>query len=173
MKILIRMIPVFLLGILIFFKNEIQFYDLFIFSVIIINLILSYPRLLSNYTNNYYSLINYFTWSFFILTIFYLKGLNLDYIVLLILMFKILMLLLNYVKFHNFHLTNTLLNTIWTFSFVLYLSELILNSTHTTKNIFVVLGLFSGVEMFMILIFLKEWKPNVFSIFSLLKSKIR
>lgn len=172
MKILIRMIPVFLLGIVFFFKNEIQFYDLFLFSLIIINLILSYPRLLSNYTNNYYSLINFFTWSIFIITIYYLKELNLDYIVLLILMFKILILLLNYVKFYNFHLTNTLLNTIWTFSFVLYLSELILNSTHTTKNIFVVLGMLSGIEMLIILIFLKEWSSNVFSAFSLLKGKI-
>lgn len=166
------MIPVFLLGIVFFFKNEIQFYDLFLFSLIIINLILSYPRLLSNYTNNYYSLINFFTWSIFIITIYYLKELNLDYIVLLILMFKILILLLNYVKFYNFHLTNTLLNTIWTFSFVLYLSELILNSTHTTKNIFVVLGMLSGIEMLIILIFLKEWSSNVFSAFSLLKGKI-
>ncbi len=170
-KLILRFSPAALLLLILLFQTKLEHYDVLILLAIIFNMILSYPLKSFDSLKKYYSLINYFTWLIFIIAIIFIRSLIFDYVIFAILLLRIFILMINYFKFRNFYIPTTFINRLWALSFFLYLAELVLNSTHATKNLFVLIGLISGIETILIITLMKEWCKKVGSLFYLLKRK--
>jgi hypothetical protein len=171
-KLILRFSPIIILTPIVAFRTQLEFYDILLFCTIILNAILSYQTRLISLYDKYYSLINYIIWLIFILTIVFIRSVPFDYVVFSILLIRFLILILNYYKFQNFYVPRTILDNIWGISLVVYLSELVLNSTHGTKGFFILLGEISTIEMLFILLLLKEWNAKINSILTILKRKL-
>jgi len=167
-KLILRFSPVALLLLILLFQTKLEYYDVLILLVIIFNIILSYPFKSFDSLKKHYSLINYFTWLMFIIAIIFIRSLIFDYAVFAILLLRIFILMINYFKFRNFYIPATFINRLWALSFVIYLAELVLNSTHATKNMFIFLGTISGIEIILIIVLIKKWEEKS-SLYSLLK----
>ena len=165
MKILVRLCPVFL-GVLVFLlKESISFHDLLLFIFIIINMILTYSINIPKLN----SILNYSSWIVFTLIVVFLRSIELDNSLIILLILKIGLLIINHIKFNNISVPATFLSRVWIFSISLYLSELVLNSTHITKEFCLILGILSSLESIVIILALKSWQQNVISIYTILK----
>ncbi|KIQ16909.1 hypothetical protein RT99_19870 [Flavobacterium sp. MEB061] len=172
-KFLLRFSPIFLLVLAVFLKLKWEHYSILMFSAIVLNTILSYPRKSFYSFNKYYSVVNYSSWLIFIVTIVFVRSLGFNYEAVAILLLRVFILMLNYFKFRNFYIPTTFLNLLWAFSFSLYLMELVLNSTHGTKSLFMLLGIISGIETILIIILLKDWREKISSLLFFLKRNNR
>ncbi len=74
---------------------------------------------------------------------------------------------LSYLKFKRLYVTKTVLGYIWLTSFVLYLIELIINSTHGLGSLCVNLAFFSVVEHVLLILVQRKQRVFVPSVLSL------
>lgn len=169
-KLLLRFSPIVLLVLAVPSKSQWEYNDILMFIAVVLNTFLSYPGRLFSF-NKYYSLVNYFSWLIFVIAIVFDKSLVFNYEVVVILLLKVFILILNYFKFGNFYIPITYLNLLWALSFSLYLTELILNSTHGTKQLFMVLGIVSGIETILIIILMQEWREKIGSLVFFFRKK--
>jgi len=116
--------------------------------------------------------VDMFFWLSVIASIFYLrfelvKPHILPISILLIL--ELLAYLISFIKFKRTIATHSLLAKLWTLTLLLFLIELILNSTSYTFVLCFVLGVISRVEIILIIATLKKWTTDVPSIFTVRK----
>lgn len=116
--------------------------------------------------------VDMFFWLSVIASIFYLrfelvKPHILPISILLIL--ELLAYLISFIKFKRTIATHSLLAKLWTLTLLLFLIELILNSTSYTFVLCFVLGVISRVEIILIIATLKNWTTDVPSIFTVRK----
>ncbi len=116
--------------------------------------------------------VDMFFWLSVIASIFYLrfelvKPHILPISILLIL--ELLAYLISFIKFKRTIATHSLLAKLWTLTLLLFLVELILNSTSYTFVLCFVLGVISRVEIILIIATLKNWTTDVPSIFTVRK----
>ncbi|KUF38667.1 hypothetical protein AS361_05380 [Myroides marinus] len=147
-------------------RNNLVYYDILLVAIILLNLLLSKPTIKTN-KSKYYSLMNTISWFPIILTTFIIKDVLLSWILIVLILLRILLFTINYLKFNNFYLPQTILNYSWTICMILYLAELLLNSTHGLANIFLLGGVISTLELTFIVLLQKHWNKNVRSIFRL------
>ncbi len=114
-------------------------------------------------------LIYYLSWILISGCVIYIRnvGLNFWSPIILILTIKTIVLLLSYLKFKRFYVTKTILGYLWLTSLFLYLSELILNSTHGFGKLCLNLAVISSIESILIIIFQKKqviYEPSIINI---------
>lgn len=142
---------------------DFEYYDLIIAFILFVGLILNYKR--NEKASD--AISNYFFWIIMFLLL--MSQHNIDFLSVLdsffiLLIFKIIVLLFNYFKFKKVSVTSSYLSKIWIFVFYIYLTEIVLNSTHGFKNLSYDLGLISCFETFLIILKSKEWKSNCITI---------
>lgn len=116
--------------------------------------------------------VDVFFWLSAIASVFYLrfeliKPHILPICILLIL--ELIAYLISFIKFKRTIATHSLLAKLWTLTLLLFLIELILNSTSYTFVLCFVLGVISRVEIILIIATLKNWTTDVPSIFTVRK----
>ena len=151
------------------YKVPTTFYDIISVLFLSLGLMMSYKEDRSK--NIYNSLSNYLFWFFVTIMILLIKGesiCNGSNIFIILLVVKIIPLIMIFIKFKKIEVTSSFLSKIWILTIFIYLSELILNSTHGTKILFFYVGLISSFETIIIILKSQEWKPRVNSIISLL-----
>jgi len=167
-NLIIRLILVICIYLLTHFSGQINYSDIIITVILFFGLFLTYRENREESLLN--TLSNYFFWLTTSVLILLFKNediFNIRNIFLTIFLLKLVGVILTYTKFKKIEVTNTILTKVWIFSLSIYLIELILNSTHGTKNLFLYLGIVSSIEIIFILIRLKKWKFKVKSIFTL------
>lgn len=162
--IITRCSVIFLFIMVYLFKNSLVYYDTLLVTIILFNLLLCIPTI---NVNKYYSLINTIGWLPIIVTTFIVKNVFITQILIVLILLRILLFIINYLKFKNFYLPQTILNYSWTICMILYLAELLLNSTHGLANIFLLGGVISTLELTFIVLLQKHWNKNVRNIFRL------
>lgn len=162
------------LGILLCVNYKIPetFYDIIIALFLLLGLIISYKEVRDSNVNNILS--NYLFWiacSYIILIEKKEVVFSFNNVFVILFLIKTILLAINYFKFKKLEAPSTILSKIWVFTLFLYLIELVLNSTHGTKYLFYYTGLVSSIELFIILLIMKEWKRKINSVVSLLNNK--
>jgi len=161
-KLIIRFLLLLTTCVVLFRYKYLENYDLIVEILLIIGLILNYRK----NENTVEALSNYFYWPIMIAIIFLSTAINffsfIDAFVIL-LELKMLVLFLNYFKYKKVAVVSSYLSKIWIFTFYLYLTEIMLNSTHGFKNLFFCIGIISAIETFLIILRNKEWKMDVVS----------
>lgn len=114
-------------------------------------------------------LIYYLSWILISGCVIYIRNVRLNFwsAIILILTIKTIVLLLSYLKFKRFYVTKTILGYLWLTSLFLYLSELILNSTHGFGKLCLNLAVISSIESILIIIFQKKqviYEPSIINI---------
>lgn len=116
--------------------------------------------------------VDMFFWLSVIASIFYLRFELVKPHILpisLLLILELLAYLISFIKFKRTIATHSLLAKLWTLTLLLFLIELILNSTSYTFVLCFVLGVISRVEIILIIATLKNWTTDVPSIFTVRK----
>jgi hypothetical protein len=114
-------------------------------------------------------LIYYLSWILISGCVIYIRnvGLNFWSPIILILTIKTIVLLLSYLRYKRFYVTKTILGYLWLTSLFLYLSELILNSTHGLGKLSLNLAVISSIESILIIIFQNKqviYEPSIINI---------
>ena len=91
----------------------------------------------------------------------------------LILTMKTTVLVVSYFRHKKLYVTKTILGYLWLTSLFLYLSELILNSTHGFGKICFNLAIISSIESILIILFQKEQAIYEMSIINITWRKIK
>ncbi|SMO90344.1 hypothetical protein SAMN06265349_106162 [Flavobacterium resistens] len=162
-KLIIRFFLILTASVVLFKFNYFDNYDLIIEFLLIIGLILNYRK----NENTAEAISNYFYWPIMMFVIFLHAKISLFSFIdafIILLCLKTLVLFLNYFKYKKISVTSSYLSKFWIFIFYMYLTEIILNSTHGFKSLFYFIGLISCFETFLIIIKNKEWKLNCISI---------
>ncbi len=117
--------------------------------------------------------IDQFFWLSILGTIFYL---NLDFIfsnllwILLIIFLEGIAYIISYLKFKRTVATHSILAKLWTISLLIFLIDLLFNSTSNFAfSACVILGIISRIEIILIILLLKNWITDVPSIVSVSK----
>lgn len=136
-----------------------------IFSTILIFDIIKYSRI----RNTKAVLIYYLSWFLISVCVIYIRNIGLDFWspLILILAVKITVLFLSYFRYRKIYVTKTILGYLWLTSLFLYLSELILNSTHGFGKLCMNLAVISSIESVLIIIFQKKqvvYQPSIINI---------
>lgn len=120
--------------------------------------LLGYSRIL----NTKAVLIYYLSWIFISLGVVYVRNGTLAFWtpLVLVLTLKAGALAVSYLKFKKLYVTKTILGYLWFTSFVLYLIELVLNSTHGLGALCVKLAFVSVIEHLLLVLIQK--KPAVY-----------
>lgn len=107
-------------------------------------------------------LIYYLSWIFISLGVVYLRNSTLTFWTPLVLVvtLKVVALAVSYLKFKRLYMTKTVLGYLWFTSFVLYLIELVVNSTHGLGALCVKLAFVSVIEHLLLVLIQK--KPAVY-----------
>lgn len=116
--------------------------------------------------------VDMFFWLSVIASIFYLRFELVKPHILpisLLLILELLAYLISFIKFKRTIATHSLLAKLWTLTLLLFLIELILNSTSYTFVLCFVLGVISRVEIILIIATLKNWTTDVPSIITVRK----
>ncbi|WP_431242002.1 hypothetical protein ACQ9BO_18920 [Flavobacterium sp. P21] len=162
-KLIIRFFLILTTSVILFKFNYLNYYDLIIATLLLIGLILNYRK-----NENVAEVIsNYFYWPIMMYVIFLHTKISLFSFIdafLILLCFKTLVLFLNYFKYKKVAVVSSYLSKIWIFVFYLYLTEIIINSTHGFKSLFYDIGIISSIETILIILKNREWKLNTFSI---------
>lgn len=154
------------------YKIPSSFYDIVSVLFLFLGLVISYKE--DRNDNIYNTISNYLFWLVVSIMVFLIKKediFNPRNIFILLLGVKLIPLIMVFIKFRKVEVPSTFLSKIWIFTIFIYLSELILNSTHGTKGLFFYFGIISSIETIIIILKSKEWKPKVNSIISLFNSK--
>ena len=114
-------------------------------------------------------LIYYLSWILISGCVIYIRnvGLNFWSPLILILTIKTIVLLLSYLRYKRFYVTKTILGYLWLISLFLYISELILNSTHGFGKLSLNLAVISSIESILIIIFQNKqviYEPSIINI---------
>lgn len=152
------------------YKIPETFYDIIIALLLLLGLIISYKEIRENNINNILS--NYLFWivcSYIILIEKKEVVFSLSNVFVILFIIKSALLVINYFKFKKLETPSTVLSKMWVFTLFLYLIELVLNSTHGTKYLFYYIGLISSIELFIILLVIKEWKLKINSVINVFK----
>lgn len=88
------------------------------------------------------------------------------YPIIILIATEILAYLISYIKFKRTVATHSLMAKVWTLSLLVFLLEMILNSTSTSFYVCFWLGLISRLEIIAIILKLKNWCTDVPSIFA-------
>lgn len=136
-----------------------------IFLAILIFDIIKYSRI----ENNKSVLIYYLSWILISGCVIYIRnvGLNFWSPLILILTIKSIILLFSYFRYKKIYVTKTIIGYLWLTSLFLYLSELILNSTHGFGKLCLNLAIISSIENFLIIIFQGKqviYEPSIINI---------
>lgn len=161
-KLIIRFLLVVATCVVLFRYKYLDNYDLIIEVFLIIGLILNYGK----NENTVEALSNYFYWLIMIFLIFLHTKIDLFSFIdafTILLAFKTFVLFLNYFKYKRVAVVSSYLSKIWIFTFYLYLTEIILNSTHGFRNLFFNIGIISAIETILIISRNKKWKLNAVS----------
>ena len=123
----------------------------------------------SQIENNKSVLIYYLSWILISGCVIHIRnvGLNFWSPIILILTVKTIVLLLSYLRYKRFYVTKTILGYLWLISLFLYLSELILNSTHGFGKLSLNLAVISSIESILIIIFQNKqviYEPSIINI---------
>lgn len=168
-KVFIKFLPILLISIVCLLREEIDYYDIIVVVLLLFNLILCASILNNVDLSKNHSLYNFLSWVFLSIIIFLVRDFNFNFSILILIVLRLILLGVNYYRFNNFYIPQTILGYLWAISLTLYLSELVLNSTYTLENIFVFLGYLSTLETFLIVFKLKKWNKHVKSVFQILK----
>lgn len=152
------------------YKIPESFYDIVVALLLLLGLIISYKE--ARISNIYNVLSNYLFW--IVISYIILKDrkeiiFSFNNVFVLLLLIKVVLLAITYFKYKKLEMPSTILSKIWMFTLFLYLTELILNSTHGTKYLFFYTGLISSVELLIILLKTKEWKSKINSVINVFK----
>ncbi len=167
-NLIIRSILIMSVYILTQLNLQINYSDIILVLILVFGLLLTYLEDRENHIFN--TISNYLFWlvtTFIILLDKKEHIFNIKNIFLVVFIIKTLGVIFTYYKFRRIEVPTTILNKIWVFTLFVYLSELILNSTHGTKNYFFYIGLISSIETFLILFKLRNWQFKVKSILTL------
>ena len=162
-KLRIGLSVLFALIIIIFkYSNSADILATIIFLSILIFDIIKYSRI----ENTKSVLIYYLSWILISGCVIYIRnvGLNFWSPLILILTIKTAVLFLSYFRYKKLYVTKTILGYVWLTSLFLYLSELILNSTHVFGKLCLNLALISSIESILIIIFIEKqviYKPSI------------
>ncbi len=162
-KLIIRFFLILTASVVLFKFNYLANYDLIIEFLLIIGLILNYRK----NENTAEVLSNYFYWPIMMFVIFlHIKISFFSFIdaFIILLGLKTFVLFLNYFKYKKVAVVSSYLSKIWIFTFYLYLTEIMLNSTHGFKSLFYIIGIISSIETIFIILKNREWKLNCISV---------
>ena len=161
-----------LFGIIFFvykYKITTNLYSIISPVLILLGVYITYKE---NRESNIYNVVsNYLFWTFLSITVLTIKQenvLNLYNIFPRLLAIKLIPLIITFIKFRKIEVPSTFLSKIWIFTIFLYMGELLYNSTHGLKNLFYYIGIISSIELVVILLKMKEWKPKINSIINIL-----
>lgn len=164
-NLIVRLIILGGMFLVIYYKSPKEFYDVIATLLLLVGLVLSYKEDRSN--NLYNTISNYLFWLFTLYMVLSIKReylFNIQSIFILLLLVKSITLCLNYFKFKKLEVPSTILSKVWIFTMFLYLGELILNSSHNFKYLFFYIGIISSIELILIVLKIKDWKPKINSI---------
>ncbi len=168
-NLIIRLIILIGMFLLLHYKSPKDFYDIIASLILFVGLVLSYRE---DRSGNLYNIIsNYLFWLLVSCMVFLIRKENvfdIQNIFILLLSIKSIVFCLNYFKFKKLEVPSTVFSKVWIFTIWLYLSELILNSTHGTKNLFFYIGIISSIEIIIVIFKVKDWKPKINSIQTIL-----
>jgi hypothetical protein len=136
-----------------------------VFLTILIFDIIRYSRI----ENTKSVLIYYLSWLMISGCVVYIRnvGLNFWSPLILILTLKSTPLLLSYFRYKKIYVTKTILGFLWLTILFLYISELILNSTHGFGKLCLNLTVISSIESIIIIVFQKKqaiYKPSIINL---------
>lgn len=102
--------------------------------------------------------IYYVSWILISGVVLYIRNIGLNFWspIILIITIKSLVLLLSYLRYQRFYVTKTIFGYLWLTSLFLYLSELILNSTHGFGKLCLNLAVISSIESILLIFFHKK-----------------
>jgi hypothetical protein len=142
-----------------------------IFLTILVFDIIKYSKI----KNTKSVLIYYLSWIFISLCVIYIRnvGIHLRSPLMMILTMKTTVLVLSYFRHRKIYVTKTIIGYLWLTSLFLYLSELILNSTHGFGKICLNLAFISFVESILIIKFQKKQAIYETSIINISWRKIK
>lgn len=142
-----------------------------VFLTILIFDIIKYSKI----KNSKSVLIYYLSWFFISVCVIYIRnvGIYLRSPLILILTIKTSVLILSYFRYKKIYVTKTIIGYLWLTSLFLYLSELILNSTHGFGKICLNLAAISSIESILIIIFQKKQAVYEMSIVNISWRKIK
>jgi hypothetical protein len=165
-KLRIGLSVLFALIIIVFkYSNSADILSTIILLTILIFDIIKYSRI----ENTKSVLIYYLSWILISGCVIYIRnvGLNFWSPLILILTIKTAVLFLSYFRYKKLYVTKTILGYLWLISLFLYISELILNSTHGFGKLCLNLAVISSIESILIVIFHKKqviYKPSIINI---------
>ena len=143
----------------------IDIFEAILIVVLLLFDLLGYSRRLSSKS----VIIYYVSWMLIAVGVVYEGQIGLYFWSPLVIIFtlKAGVLALSYLKFKRLYVTKTVLGYIWLTSFVLYLIELIINSTHGLGSLCVNLAFFSVVEHVLLILVQRKQRVFVPSVLSL------
>ncbi|TDO99193.1 hypothetical protein [Flavobacterium sp. 245] len=162
-KLIIRFFLILTASVVLFKFNYLDNYDLIIEFLLIIGLVLNYRK----NENTVEALSNYFYWPIMMFVIFLYTKISLFSFIdafIILLGLKTFILFLSYFKYKKVAVVSSYLSKIWIFTFYLYLTEIMLNSTHGFKSLFYYIGIISSIETILIILKNREWKLNCISV---------
>jgi hypothetical protein len=141
-------------------KFGIPNFDLLSSSILIIGLVLTFK----NQQKSIDFLSDYLFWTIAAIII-----LNPNFVVLLtianplfiVLMVKVILLIISFLKFQKIIVPTSLSNRIWIVSVLLWLLELSLNSTYTMMRLCIFFGGISAIDSLITLLRMKQWSYKV------------
>ena len=157
-----------LLSFEILYVSRVLYLDILSVIVLLLALILDL-RKVSNFKSDLSSLVYYSFWAIISLTIFIQNKIYISSIfspIVIAIILKIILILITFLRFKHISVTKSILSKIWLITFFVYCSELILNSTHITSNLFLIVTVLSGLETMGIILTFPTWvnyTPSVFN----------
>ncbi len=165
-KILIKLLLMMVAILVCLLRDYFNLYDIFIFIILIMSLIVEFFQKKESIE----FITTYMLWIVLSVIVLFLREIEIidvDNIFLKVLIFKIILVGFNYWRFKKIEVPNTILSKVWLISLFLYLSEIILNTTHGTKTLFLLTSVISIIESALVIFKLKKWQPKVLTFFSL------
>lgn len=158
----LRLLIIITVSVILFIVKEFEYYDIAVALMLLVGLILNYK------TNEEKTdvISNYIFWVTFTILIYLFKKIDIFDLyntLLYMLLLKIIVLCVSYMKYRKINVTSSYLSKFWIFVFFLFLTELILNSTFGLKYECYILSVVSSLETLIIIIRNKEWKKSVVS----------
>lgn len=134
----------------------------FVLLIILLFDLIKYSRI--NNTKSVF--FHYFSWIIITSLVFFIRsvGLNFWSPIVLVLTLKIIVILVSILRYKNLYVTKTIFGYLWLVSLFLYLTELLLNSTHGLAKLCVNLAILSSIETVAIILIKKKqviYEPSI------------